>query len=224
MVGAIGFEPTASCSRSRRATRLRHAPIIKKKYTLKQAPPGGRKRSAALGVSMAPLEPSIPPGPRLAQAAPRPDHKEKPAIEGVRPRSTFRWLHRSPRSLQDHVSPPKQAPPGGRKRSAEFDVSMAPLEPSISPGPRLAQAELHPDEADLALLIHDAKTNRGSKLGGGSRFPPDRPTLPSGSGQPHEIAQGLPCPSEDGSEPRSRVSGLTSHAPRLVSRIIGCEP
>ena len=49
--------------RDHASPRLRHAPIIKKKYTLKQAPPGGRKRSAALGVSMAPLEPSIPPGP-----------------------------------------------------------------------------------------------------------------------------------------------------------------
>lgn len=28
MVGARGFEPPASCSQSRRATRLRHAPIL----------------------------------------------------------------------------------------------------------------------------------------------------------------------------------------------------
>ena|GEM_PF-2949973 len=27
MVGAVGFEPTASCSQSRRAARLRHAPV-----------------------------------------------------------------------------------------------------------------------------------------------------------------------------------------------------
>ena len=107
MVGAIGFEPTASCSRSRRATRLRHAPIIKKKYIPKQALPGGRKRSAALAPLDAPPERLTPRwGPGLAQAAPRPDHKEKPAIEGVRSRSAAQRLHRSPRSLQDHVSPP----------------------------------------------------------------------------------------------------------------------
>ena len=28
MVGAVGFEPTTSCSQSRRAARLRHAPMI----------------------------------------------------------------------------------------------------------------------------------------------------------------------------------------------------
>jgi hypothetical protein len=38
MVGATGFEPATSCSQSRRATRLRHAPMARLSHTGRGAP------------------------------------------------------------------------------------------------------------------------------------------------------------------------------------------
>ena len=91
-------------------------------------------------------------------------------------------------------------------------ISKAPPEPSIPTGPRLAPE------------THDAKTNRIRKLGRGSRFPPDRPTLPPGTVQPHDYRARPPLTRMNGPEPQHRNLGSASPAPRLVSRIIGSDP
>ena len=71
MVGVAGFEPTASSSRTKRATRLRHTPMIDSKeppFSGRKAGglfgdfPGGRKRNV-VGT------PPVPPLPGTAAAA-----------------------------------------------------------------------------------------------------------------------------------------------------------
>jgi hypothetical protein len=215
MVGVTGLEPATSASRTRRSTRL--------SYTPKQAPSGGRRLSAALDPLDAPPERLTPDGgrvsPRLRHAPiirknlrskafdrarrfdgstgaldpsgttsrpeagasrrPKAFGRAPPAIEGVRSRSSLMRIHRI---LMSSVP----------DRSSPYRRSTGASHPRWGPG--LAQTELHPAEADLSPAIHDVKTNRGSKLGGGSRFPPDRPTLPPGTVQPHGYRARPPLP------------------------------
>jgi hypothetical protein len=59
--------------------------------------------------------------------------RKMPAIEGVRSRSAFRWLHWSPRSLQDHASPQNRR--ATRLRYAPILVENGGAEGARTPDP-----------------------------------------------------------------------------------------
>ena len=164
MVGATGFEPATSCSRSRRATKLRYAPT----------PPG-------LG--------HTPGLPRRGSGLPRvlPDqlHEHASAVLGRRRIPPSHLLD----DLQHLAGVRRPAPPSGRLRRAARTAAAAPRARPPPPGcdrraPRPAQPYV-PSAVSHHTLVYPSSSRICRARAASARKPLDRSTPARASSAEH---------------------------------------